>query len=236
MRLKTRIARWKMRNQGVVGYGGLNVPLDTPLVTGPVLDALWKGVYEAPELRALAALMRPQDRVLELGAGIGVVSGVMARRHPQARFLSYEANPALAPVIGTLHQRNGITNIELRSALLAPGGGSRSFRVHEHFTESSLVAKSAQAGIVEVPVHDPAAVFAAFRPDLLLCDIEGAEEELVPLLPLGNLRAAVIELHPHIVSRAGMARIFRSFLDAGLVPVVEHSTETVVAFERIDTP
>ena len=45
MRLKTRLVRWKMRNQGVVREGGLNVPLDMPLVTGPVLDALWTGVY-----------------------------------------------------------------------------------------------------------------------------------------------------------------------------------------------
>ena len=219
-------------------FHGLRVPVSGAHVTKPVWKHVWRLDYERPELLALSALMHPGDRVLELGAGMGLVSGVMAKRHPQARFTSYEANPALAEVIAGLHRMNGIGNVDLRSAILAPTdqGNTRRFRLHRNFTESSLVAASADVSEVEVAVHDPAEVMAELRPDLLLCDIEGAEEELIPVLPLDGLRAAVIELHPHIVSRAGMARIFRSFLDAGLVPVVECSTETVVAFERVDPP
>ncbi|GGE25723.1 methyltransferase, FkbM family [Gemmobacter megaterium] len=217
-------------------FHGLQVPVQGAHVSKPVWKHIWRGDYEWPELRALSALMRPEDRVLELGLGMGLVSGVMARRHPGARFTSYEANPALPEAIARLHRTNGITNVEVRSAVVAPldQGATRSFRLHRHFTESSLVAGAADLEAVEVPVHDPAAVFAEVRPDLLVCDIEGAEEELIPVLPLAGLRAAVIELHPHIVSRAGMARIFGAFLGAGLVPVVEQSFETVVAFERVD--
>lgn len=218
-----------------LSFHGLQVPMVGDHITKPVWKHVWRGDYERPELLALSALMRPDDRVLELGAGMGLVSGVMAKRHPQARFTSYEANPALAGVIAALHRANGIANVDLRSAILAPvdQGSTRRFRLHRNFTESSLVAASADVSEVEVAVHDPAAVMADLRPDLLLCDIEGAEEELIPVLPLDGLRAAVIELHPHIVGRAGMARIFRSFIDAGLVPVVECSTETVIAFERV---
>lgn len=216
-------------------FHGLTVPMKGDHISKPVWKHVWRGDYEWPELRALSALMRPQDRVLELGLGMGLVSGVLARRYPEARFTSYEANPDLHPHISALHKANGITNVEARAALVAPlsGGATRRFRIHRHFTESSLVAASADLSEVDVPVHDPATVMAEVRPDLLICDIEGAEEELLPLLPLGGLRAAVVELHPQIVSRAGMARIFRSFLDAGLVPVVEQSFETVVAFERV---
>lgn len=235
MKLRTRLQRLKARNRGFIAYEGIEVPLDSALITDAILDTLWKGVYEQPEILALSGLMRPGDTVLELGAGMGLVSGVMAKRHPQSRFLSYEANPALAPVIAALHQRNGISNVQLRSALVAPTdqGSTRRFRIHRHFTESSLVADSADQGFVEVPVDDPAVAMADLRPDLLLCDIEGGEEELIPVLPMAGLRAAVIELHPNIVSRAGMARIFAAFHDAGLVPVVELSSATVVAFERV---
>lgn len=216
-------------------FHGLQVPMLGDHITKPVWKHVWRGDYERPELLALSALMRPDDQVLELGAGMGLVSGVMAKRHPQARFTSYEANPALAGVIAALHRANNIANVEPRSAILAPTdqGSTRRFRLHRNFTESSLVAASADVSEVEVAVHDPARVMSDLRPDLLLCDIEGAEEELIPVLPLQGLRAAVIELHPHIVSRAGMARIFRSFMEAGLFPVVECSTETVIAFERV---
>lgn len=232
-------ATWHVRQfWKTLPFHGLRVPVAGAHVTKPVWKHVWRGDYERPELRALAALMRADDRVLELGAGMGLVSGVMAKRYPKARFTSYEANPALAGAIGDLHRINGIANVDLRSAILAPTeqGATRRFRLHRNFTESSLVASSANAGEVEVPAHEPAAVMTELRPDLLLCDIEGAEAELIPLLPMDGLRAAVIELHPHIVNRAGMARIFRAFLDAGLVPVVEHSSETVMAFERVGTP
>lgn len=235
MKPKTYLLRRYHRMRGHIDYRGLTVALDPQVVTDQILDSLWKDDYEVPELQALSGLMRPGDRVLELGAGMGLVSGVMAKRHPQARFVSYEANQALAPVIAALHQRNGIANVTLRSAIVAPlgQGTTRRFRLHRHFTEGSLVAQSADQGEAEVAVHDPVAVIAEVKPDLLLCDIEGGEEELIPLLPMAGLRAAVIELHPTIVSRAGMARIFAAFHAAGLVPVVELSSATVVAFERV---
>ncbi|MFA9232123.1 MAG: FkbM family methyltransferase [Microgenomates group bacterium] len=238
MKPKTYLLRRYHRMRGHIDYRGLTVALDPLVVTDQILDSLRKGDYEVPELQALSGLMRPGDRVLELGAGMGLVSGVMAKRHPQARFVSYEANSALAPVIKALHQLNGIGNVDLRSAIVAPldQGATRRFRLHRHFTEGSLVAQSADQGETEVAVHDPVAVIAELKPDLLLCDIEGGEEELIPLLPMAGLRAAVIELHPTIVSRAGMARIFAAFHAAGLVPVVELSSATVVAFERVPAP
>lgn len=216
-------------------FHGLTVPMRGDHITKPVWKHVWRGDYEWPELRALSALKRPEDRVLELGLGMGLVSGVLARRHPAARFTSYEANPALLPHIAALHQANDIRNVTVRSAIVAPltHGATRTFRLHRHFTESSLVARTADLAEVEVPVHDPAEVIAELRPDLLICDIEGAEEELIPNLPMSGLRAVVIELHPQIVSRPGMARIFRAFHEAGLVPVVEQSFETVVSFERV---
>lgn len=238
MKLKTFVRRRFHRLRGQLDYDGLTIPLDNSVITDPILDTLWKNCYERPELRALSGLMRPNDRVLELGLGMGLVSGIMAKRHSSAHFISYEANPNMQPVITRLHRVNNIGNVEIRLAVVAPldHGPTRRFRIHRHFTESSLVAASTDLAEIEVPVHDPTTVMGEVCPDLLLCDIEGAEEELIPVLPLEGLRAAVIELHPHIVSRAGMARIFRSFLDAGLVPVVECSTETVVAFERVDPP
>lgn len=214
---------------------GPRVPIRGPDISKPVWKGIWRGSYEAIELMALGGLMRPSDRVLKLGAGMGLVSGVMARRHRAARFVSYEANPGLAPVIADLHLRNGITNVNLRSAVVAPVDqrATRPFHLHQNFTEGSLVAQSADWGETEVAVHDSAAVIAEVRPDLLLCDIEGSEEELIPSLPMAGLRAAVIELNPLIVSLSGKARIFSAFHDAGLLPVVELSSAAVVAFEQL---
>lgn len=213
----------------------LTVPMPGRHVSKPVWKHVWRGDCERPEPFALAAMGRPQDWLLELGLGMGQVSGVLAKRNPGARFISYEANHALRSIVEQLHLLNGNSNVQVRSAVVAPleQGNTRVVKLHRHFTESSLAAASANVDEVVVPVHEPATVMAEAKPDILICDIEGGEEELIPRMPLDGLRDVVIELHPHIVSRAGMARIFKAFADFGLVPRVEHSSETVVAFERV---
>lgn len=218
-------------------FHGLRVPVKGDHITKPVWKGIWRKSYEAPELLALQSLIRPDDRILELGAGMGLVSGVVAKRFPNAQFVSYEANPHLAPIIRNLHRRNGISNVTLHSAVVAPtaSGDMRQFRIHRNFTESSLVTNSADMYSVDVPVHDPVDVMEQVKPDMLLCDIEGGEAELIPALPLAGVRAVVIELHPNILSRHEMSRIFDAFLTASLVPVVELSTATVMAFERVES-
>lgn len=215
---------------------GLRVPVRGAHITKPVWKALWRGDYEAPELNALTKVMRGDDRLLQLGAGMGVVSGAIAKRYPSSTITCYEANPDLANVITALHERNNISNVTLRSAVVAPldQGRTRSFRIHRNFTESSLVGDNTGQRTVEVDVHDPVDVMKELRPTVLLCDIEGAEAELIPVLPMEGLRAVVIELHPALVARADMARIFDAFHKARLIPVVELSSATVMAFERIN--
>lgn len=220
----------------VLRFRGLSVPVNGPHVSRPVWKHIWRGTYEAPELDALDQLVRPGDRVLELGCGMGLVSGALAKRLPDLAIRSYEANPVMIPVIRDLHARNGIANVDIRNAILlpAPTEPVRRLNLHQNFTESSIMAGIASETGVEVPVQDFNAELADFRPDVLVCDIEGAEEELFRGVSLAGLRGLVLELHPALVSRAAIAAIFDSCAAAGLYPRIEWSRKQVVAFERVD--
>lgn len=219
-------------------FHGIRVPMDGfhhGRTTWTTFKFVCRGDYEGPEVKALLGLVRTGDRLLELGGGLGIVSGVAAKAAGNATLLTFEANPKLIPHISTLHALNGLTNAEIRNQLVLPKADpqGRTFFVHNSFGASSIVEHKKVAGTVELPVVAFDDVVAEFRPDVLICDIEGAEAELFDGIDLSGFRAAVIEVHPSIVPPGKMKRLFETCLSAGLAPRVDLFGGTVVAFERV---
>ncbi len=70
MKPKTYLLRRYHRMRGHINYRGLTFALDPQVVTDQILDSLRNDDYKVPEFQALSGLMRPGDRVLELGAGL----------------------------------------------------------------------------------------------------------------------------------------------------------------------
>lgn len=227
---KTRGIRPKLR------FRNLTVPVNGTHVSRTVWKHLWKGGYERPEIDASLALLQSGDRVLELGTGMGIVSGVLAKSDPSVTIKTFEANPNLVDAIANLHNVNGLTNVAPNNAILLPSakdGETITFNLHKNFTESSVERiESAQA--VEVPVQDFQTTFNAFSPDVMICDIEGSEARLFDGISLKGLRALVIELHPDLITRADVKRIYDICYDAHLYPRVDLSNLHVEVFERTE--
>ncbi|WP_322867192.1 FkbM family methyltransferase [Aquicoccus sp. G2-2] len=221
----------------VLNFRGIKVPVAGDHISRTLWKHIWKGGYEGPEIEALSSLIRPGDRILELGTGMGLVSGVAANLHPDVKIEAYEANPALIPAIHKLHELNGITNINVNNAILLPTDDTTPirFNLHENFTMSSIKNTIDSSGYVEVERRDFRKVLSEFRPDILACDIEGGEEELFTGVTLQGLRSLIIEFHPKLISRSAVKRIYDLCADAGLYPRIELSSLQVVAFDKIDT-
>lgn len=188
--------------------------------------------YEGQEIKGALHVVRPQDRVLEVGAGIGVVGGVIAKNAQPERLLSFEANPELVPAILALHRLNGLeTRAQVRNQVLFAGEGrpeTMGFHLHKSFLGSSLLGDTVPAGRrVEVPTVDVAEVMAELRPTVLIMDIEGGELALLEAMDLAPFRAVVIEFHPGVYGVPGMRRCKTLLRDAGLQKVEEVSTRTV---------
>lgn len=220
----------------VMNFRGISIPVDGEHITYVNFKYLWRGLYESPEIDALLGLARPNDRVLELGTGMGLVSGVAAKRIPGLIIETYEANPGLFDNIRKLHDLNGLTNITVRNAVLLPTSDPQPIRLNfrDHFTESTIIDGPQTTGGTDVPVDDIRKVLSTFKPDLMVCDIEGAEEALFDGISLKGLRALIIEFHPALISRAATKRIYDLCAEAGLYPRIEFSEHQVVAFERVE--
>lgn len=217
-------------------YEGLRVPIAGGHMTRQNAEAIYYGVYEQPEIRAVRDLVRPGDTVLELGMGIGIVTGIIARTvGPHGRVMTFEANPQLFDPAERLFKANAIANVEIRNGVLSadPQVSTAPFYLAEHYTESGLAAPKGVVQEVEVPVTHIGKLVAHLLPSVLVCDIEGAESDLIPAMDFSGCRAAIIELHPNLLTRQQVAVIYRHLDRHGLVPRIENSSGTVVAFERV---
>lgn len=215
---------------------GMRFPRDDRIIPPKRRRLLREGRYEEKEHAAIMAALRPDDVVIELGAGIGYISTAVARKGARAVH-TFEANPAMIPYIRTVHRLNGVADVALTHAVLGASAGRVPFYVRRDFTASSLDAdpdrrKSPAVAVEEVEMLDIRAVFAEIAPTFLVCDIEGAEADLIPAADLSGLRCAVVELHPQWIGAAGVAAVFGAMAAAGLTYFPRGSQGKVVTFRR----
>ncbi len=210
---------------------GLKVP-QSPFLNANRIQRIEAARYEGQEIKGALHVVQESDRVLEVGAGIGVVSGVVALNAKPEKVLSFEANPALVPTIQMLHKINGLEGrVELRNQVLYAGEGrpeTMPFYVHESYLGSSLIErKGRSAQTVDVPTVAMEEVIAELNPTVLIMDIEGGELALLEVMPLDPFRAIVIEFHPGAYEIAGMRRCKTILREAGFQKVEEVSTRNV---------
>lgn len=149
---------------------------------------------------------------------------------------AYEANAALQADTLAFFAVNQITTVDLVNAVLVPEAhpAPRRFHLAGSFAESSLMGADGRnpQGMVEVMAECLAEVLASFRPDVLICDIEGAEPELLSVLPASTLRAAVVEMHPDRLSKAQIQSIHDAMAAQGLFPAEPGPGGTVVLYAK----
>ncbi|MCB1359203.1 MAG: FkbM family methyltransferase [Maritimibacter sp.] len=222
--------------QGVIRSRGLIFPDDPNTLTARTRRLLRSRQYERREADAVRALVGPDDVALELGAGIGFMSTLMAKSCKARAVHTFEANPSTLSYIRRVHAANGVADrVTLTHALLGAEDGSATFYEREDFAASSLSPAppgldSPVVATHAVPMRAIGPVMAGIRPTALVCDIEGAEADLLPLADLSSVRVAVVELHPQWIGQSGVQAVFDAFHAAGLTFYPKTSNKKVVTF------
>jgi FkbM family methyltransferase len=221
-------------DQGFVRSRGMKFPQDPNIMQGKIRRLLRTENYERKETQAALRVVRKDDVVVELGGGIGYMSTLVATKRAVKSVHVFEANPNLIPYIHAVHAANGVTNAHVTNAILGPRKGSVDFYLREPMLGSSLDLLEGEVNppSVKVDVLNAGQTFAKIKPNLLICDIEGAEANLIPQLDLTGLRAAIIETHPQWIGPEGINAVFRAFMDAGLAYYHRGSEGKVLAFRK----
>jgi FkbM family methyltransferase len=189
--------------------------------------------YEVEDLEVVRACIRPTDRVLELGACLGVVSCTTNKvLNDKTRHVVVEANPFCIP---WLHRNRDLNQCHF---LIEHCAVSQAHEVTFHLNPTMIVSSSIQGnGGSNIPVRVPARSLgeldARHGPfTALIMDIEGAELETFEQARelLRCYRLVVVELHDWALGEEGLRRCREILCEAGLR--CRKQVKSVEAWER----
>lgn len=158
-----------------------------------------KRPYEVPEARFVQTYLAPGTHVVELGGSIGVISTLVRRQiGPEALHIIVEANPELAAVCK--HNASAEVKPDCTVMIEAAVDYSGAAQVMFDFGHNAHTGRVSSQGH-PVPTTTLAQVSSLLPdgPAALVCDIEGAELDLIiaETEVLKRFELIILETHPH---------------------------------------
>ena len=207
----------------IARFWGVQIPAASHL-DNRKLRSLRDGFYERQEVLSAMARFSANDRVLELGAGAGIVGSAVALNCGIEALLSFEANADMVPAARALYARNGLQKIAKvqRGIVVTDPAAPKTlpFAINEGYLGSKVVedgqVPEASMRIDQVPTVQLSKVIEDFKPTALLMDIEGSELHLLETGDLSSFEKIVVELHRGIYGREGMRRCRAALKKSGL--------------------
>lgn len=210
-----------------VTFRGLSIPFPEDLSEDKRLQ-LQEGRYKSDEITGALSVIRPGDKVLELGTDLGVVSAVVANEASPKAVLSFAANPTRVPYIRAMQSLNRLQDIVAVRHPLSPDTSAeqdkRSLGSPGSF--SSLPAL-ADARRVETPTELLDTVIDKFRPDVLIMNIGQDALSLLNPCHFKDVRAVVMSFCPSVHGREHTKACKDRLLSVGFQKSADLSTRAV---------
>ena len=201
------------RKPEVVRIKGIKIPVLDNLPRD-LQEAFYSGCYEKFELKIVKFQLQQNDIVMELGTGIGLLSSFCARKIGNERVFTYEANPALEPVIRDTYNLNNVSpNLEM--CMLGDQAGEQTFYIAKGFWESSIIKHHPDFRPVKISVKAFNEEVKRINPSFLILDIEGGEYEFFKYANLHNIQKIAMEVHERIIGSEKAEFVKSRLIEAG---------------------
>lgn len=214
---------------------GLTLTLPDHALRGGLENALTSGRYEHQEADAILQHLRPGDRFLDLGAGLGFLCAIAARLVGEDAVTGVEAGPETIELARENLAANGFAGVQLlHGAVTATTTGEVEFGQRPAFWASAVKGGEdwpANAKVLSVPALPIVSVLQKARPTVLCCDIEGAEVEVLAQ-PLPGVRLIVVETHPALYGAAGVQRLEAQLAAEGFAFTLEGTKGATRVYAR----
>lgn len=207
------------------------VPIVPGVTSEAIATSIRAGNYEAYEATLVRGLIQPNEVILEIGAGCGLISTVCAKNPHTSMVQCVEANPNLIDTIRMTHGLNGV-DVVVHNEILAKDDGETDFFVHPDFWASGT--HSFLGTPIKVKTTSFQKRLNELRPTMLVIDIEGGEVEIFDDVDLTGVQKIILELHQLTIGRRGMKKVFDVLSNQNFHYDVYHSTFTVVTFSHVD--
>jgi FkbM family methyltransferase len=216
-------------------HEGVVLPI-LPIISDKILKAISDGSYERNEVSQINRIIQDQERIIEIGVGLGFISTLVLKNPKTEQFLGFEANPQLIEPIRTVFEMNNV-NGEVVNAVLNHDQETREmdFYIRNDFWASSLEEKPwGYNEIIKVKTILFNSIIEEFKPTMIICDIEGGELALFRDACLIGVKKVYMEIHQQVLGRRGVRRLFDVMSSKGFHYDQWHSSGSVILFSHID--
>lgn len=175
---------------------GIEFPA-SPALTTAMPGAMPDGSFAADLLSAALGVIRPTDKVLHLGAGLGLVTAAIARICRPAALLAFEGDPALLAQARAVFRHNGVD----AEIMLRPG--------------MVLADPSPSNRADPSPVIAYARLRLGYLHNVIILQTGGEEQAFLRHANLAGVRLVLVTLHPTVYGREGVRACRRALRRAG---------------------
>ena len=206
---------------------GIRVP-EGPGLHRRRMSRMAAGSYAPREIDAALAVVRPEDVVLDLGAGTGLVGVAVARAIAPRRVIAVDPHPDLAASLAAIYGCNALAprSQVWQGALVADAGDARETSLF--LADDPVASSTCGPANGRKAVLVPCSPFGQFCDEhgvtVMLADMNGAELDLLSGADLSHLRALVVRFYPRIYGGEAMRKAKGAIRAAGFAPLKAHST------------
>lgn len=169
-----------------------------------VMTAPGRSRYEEDDAELASQILTADDRVLEVGGGVGFLALHCIKTLGIRDYFMVEANRRLLASIETNFALNGTPPPQVLQAVVNAKDQPVEFWVHRNFWSSSLARRhGSKREMLEGRSIPSILAEMPFHPNVLLMDIEGAEAD-IPLSHFEPFEKILIELHPKLAGSEGI--------------------------------
>ena len=213
---------------------GVVLQIDYDAWSPQMISWLLSEQYELTERKTIRKFLEPNDRVLEVGGAIGLISMLAARIVGEDRVFVYEANPEILAAANQNYTLNGLALRGRHAAVVADNfsGDTVDFFVQENFWSSSLLSRGPATNRIEAPAVKLGALLQRHGPTALIMDVEGAELDILAASNLDGLRKLCVEVHTRYLGLERANELLSKLRDRGLLLDLELSREECLCFRR----
>lgn len=189
------------------------------------------GQYEQGEIEIIKQRIEPQDRILEIGTGLGFVSVYCAKIVGSENVYTFEANPLNIEIALRVFKKNKVSP-HLQNALLSDSRGMINFPVNRksRLASSSLMASGEVVQVPQLVLND---IIRDIQPNFLIMDIEGSEYDVFRIIDFQSIYKIQVELHPSILGQEKLNEIFYRLKENGFVADISMPDGRNYFFKRV---
>jgi FkbM family methyltransferase len=190
---------------------------DVSQLSPKIRNRLLGGQYELYEKEMCRDFLKPTDVVMEIGGAIGFIGLVCQKQLGIKNYACFEANPKTTEILKRNYELNGVKP-NVWNLALGSVDGHVDLEIGGDFWENSIVTdktKGAHTVRVECGTMETLMARCGLTPNVLIIDIEGAEQYInFKTLPK-SISKVIIELHPGVIGQEATYDIVGALVGQG---------------------